>query len=458
MKDLKRNLFKGLISLLVAMVLVSGIGLPTQGVSAAKVIDGYTYTDDQVKVLNDINATRKAMGLPQVKMDIDLTNAAVGHSMYLYANDEIVHNQTKPLFATQSEFWERVEAQAGANFYERKKWDSIGEGIAYRSPKYAVADLLEVPYHRDAIINPRLVSVGAGTHGYHNTVINYGFGGTRNDLTDTPVLYPYNGQKSVGLYMKAAESPDPFQGTGLNQYKDTGFVLSASFNHDVTMNDLTASLTDEKGNDVQLHIKGRTNNKNEETAFWIFIPKEQLKPSTKYTFKVNNSTSTFTTMTATQMDNLRVGREDEYKKYVYEAPKDDLANKIPKKFPNKGFTVDNVGINLNGEYLTLSAPAKVIKGMTFVPLRGVLEKLGAKVSWNQRDQLVTIEKDSVRIYTYIGLEDVSYYKNRTQHSVTLSKAPFVEKGVTYVPLRFLSETLGAVVKWDATTYTVGIGY
>ena len=458
MKDLKRNLFKGLISLLVAMVLVSGIGLPTQGVSAAKVIDGYTYTDDQVKVLNDINATRKAMGLPQVKMDIDLTNAAVGHSMYLYANDEIDHTQTKALFATQKTVRERIEAQAGTDFFTRKNWSSFGEVISYQSPKYSVRGLLDVPYHRDSLIKPNLVAIGAGTHGYHNTVINVASRGVGEDITETPVLYPYNGQKDVALYMKFSESPDPFQGTGLNQYKDTGYVLSASFNHDTTMQELTASLTDADGKNVDLHIKGRTNDKSEETTFWIFIPKEQLKPSTKYTFKVNNSTSTFTTMTATQMDNLRVGREDEYKKYVYEAPKDDLANKIPKKFPNKGFTVDNVGINLNGEYLTLSAPAKVIKGMTFVPLRGVLEKLGAKVSWNQKTQDITITKDNIEIITTIGDDRVLFYKGRDRNLVTLSKAPFVEKGVTYVPLRFLSETLGAVVKWDATTYTVGIGY
>ena len=79
-----------------------------------------------------------------------------------------------------------------------------------------------------------------------------------------------------------------------------------------------------------------------------------------------------------------------------------------------------------------------------LPIRIVAESLGGTVTWNgelQRVILITIGADTA-------------YVNGT--AVKLDAAAFVENGRTYLPLRFISETLGAQVAWNEAEKTVTI--
>jgi hypothetical protein len=40
--------------------------------------------------------------------------------------------------------------------------------------------------------------------------------------------------------------------------------------------------------------------------------------------------------------------------------------------------------------------------------------------------------------------------------ITLNTAPYIENGTTLVPVRFVSEALGATVSWDGASKTVTI--
>jgi branched-chain amino acid transport system substrate-binding protein len=107
-----------------------------------------------------------------------------------------------------------------------------------------------------------------------------------------------------------------------------------------------------------------------------------------------------------------------------------------------------VGINqyiLNGMQLTMDAPAEIVNGRTFVPIRLVAETFGADVQWDGTARTVTIKSDTTTIILKIGSTDVTV----NGKTVTLEAAPFIKKpGRTMVPIRLISESLGLSVYWE----------
>lgn len=91
-------------------------------------------------------------------------------------------------------------------------------------------------------------------------------------------------------------------------------------------------------------------------------------------------------------------------------------------------------------------------GRVLVPVRGVLEMLGANVDWNPDTQRVTANNGDIDIVLHIG-ERRARVNNR---DVMLDVPAQTIGGHTMVPLRFLSESLGAKVRWDGSERTVFI--
>ena len=89
---------------------------------------------------------------------------------------------------------------------------------------------------------------------------------------------------------------------------------------------------------------------------------------------------------------------------------------------------------------------------TLVPVRFVTEALGAEVEWLQTEQKVRIQKGSELIELVIGQSKVKAGSKTVQLDVPAK----IKNSRTMVPLRFVSEALGAGVEWDQTTYTVSI--
>jgi hypothetical protein len=89
---------------------------------------------------------------------------------------------------------------------------------------------------------------------------------------------------------------------------------------------------------------------------------------------------------------------------------------------------------------------------TLVPVRFVAESLGAKVGWEAQSQSVPIERDGQQIRLQIG-SNIALVNGQ---EVALDTQVVTKDGRTYVPLRFVSEVLGAEVEWDGSTSTVTI--
>lgn len=103
-----------------------------------------------------------------------------------------------------------------------------------------------------------------------------------------------------------------------------------------------------------------------------------------------------------------------------------------------------------GESKENDVTPKIVNDRTMLPIRFIAEALGAEVEWNGLEQKVTIVKDDIEIIITIN-SDKAIVNGKT---VTLDSPAFIENDRTYLPLRFISENLGAKVEWVEDTQQV----
>ncbi|WP_240416481.1 copper amine oxidase N-terminal domain-containing protein [Paenibacillus periandrae] len=91
-------------------------------------------------------------------------------------------------------------------------------------------------------------------------------------------------------------------------------------------------------------------------------------------------------------------------------------------------------------------------GSVLVPFRSVFEAFGLTVTWEQTSRRVVGSNDAVKIEMYIGKKNVSVNNEKKD----LEMEPRIIDGITMIPLRFVSESMGKNVSWDPSTDTVTI--
>ncbi|MEK5479434.1 copper amine oxidase N-terminal domain-containing protein [Paenibacillus sp. FSL R5-0407] len=87
-----------------------------------------------------------------------------------------------------------------------------------------------------------------------------------------------------------------------------------------------------------------------------------------------------------------------------------------------------------------------------VPVRFVSEALNAKVDWTAATKTVTVKLDSNLLTLVLGKKEYDVNGKKLQMDTAATRVG----GRTFVPLRFVSEGLGASVKWDSKVSTVYI--
>ncbi len=92
----------------------------------------------------------------------------------------------------------------------------------------------------------------------------------------------------------------------------------------------------------------------------------------------------------------------------------------------------------------------ILNDRTFVPIRFISEQLGATVKWNSDTSEIIIDRGNDSIKLVIGSTEV--IKNGDLSS--MDAVPTITDDRTMVPLRFVSEQLGAVVSWDVLKNSV----
>lgn len=111
-------------------------------------------------------------------------------------------------------------------------------------------------------------------------------------------------------------------------------------------------------------------------------------------------------------------------------------------------------VTLNGSPLAAGAAPLVVADRTLFPVRPLATALGANVTWNSARQEVLVTRGERTITFPIGRA----WALVDQRRVPLEAAPILIGGQTFVPLRFLSEELGAAVAWDPAAKAISISH
>ncbi len=100
---------------------------------------------------------------------------------------------------------------------------------------------------------------------------------------------------------------------------------------------------------------------------------------------------------------------------------------------------------VNNKEIQNDVAPKIVDGTTMVPLRFVAENLGVAIKWQEQTKCITIISKGQECSMTIGQKIDGY-----------DIEPVIDNGRTLVPLRYISEVLGAVVIWDKTTKSIEV--
>ncbi len=127
--------------------------------------------------------------------------------------------------------------------------------------------------------------------------------------------------------------------------------------------------------------------------------------------------------------------------------------KLAKEF---AFQVDTpVSVFVNNEKINFPDQQPVIlEDRTLVPARGVFEKMGMEVGWEEATQQVTVTNGKKHLTMTIGKKEFVVDGTVLQMDVP----PQTINDRTMIPLRAVSEAMNAVVTWEEETNTAFITY
>lgn len=141
--------------------------------------------------------------------------------------------------------------------------------------------------------------------------------------------------------------------------------------------------------------------------------------------------------------------------YYVDGTEPDNGGDIPVKDSKViKLTVGKLETSINGEPYALDAAPfiNVDAGRTLVPVRFISEAIGAEVNWEPETRQATITDERKQIILTIGSKDVLVNGEKQ----TIDCAATIYSDRTYVPLRFVSETLEAQVDYNGETREITI--
>lgn len=143
---------------------------------------------------------------------------------------------------------------------------------------------------------------------------------------------------------------------------------------------------------------------------------------------------------------------------VYSAPEETVSQDVyapaGDELPPTPPIGDGITVYVNYKPVTFDVPPVIESGRTLVPLRAIFEALGAQVEWDEATKAVTAKsgEDTVKL----TIDKTQAFCNDKE--VALDVPAKLVQGRTIVPLRFVSESLGAEVNWNEETQVITINY
>ncbi|ABR49834.1 copper amine oxidase domain protein [Alkaliphilus metalliredigens QYMF] len=143
-----------------------------------------------------------------------------------------------------------------------------------------------------------------------------------------------------------------------------------------------------------------------------------------------------------------------YKDRMVHAPGRLLSNAIVITKKNKQVAIAEpaVRVQIDGKYLETEDLPMIIDGRTMIPFRAIFNALDAEIEWDEKERVAIGMKDNIIIRLPIGKS----YTFVNEEKMDLDVAASIINGRTYIPTRFVAESLGARVDWDAQNRVVYI--
>ena len=130
-----------------------------------------------------------------------------------------------------------------------------------------------------------------------------------------------------------------------------------------------------------------------------------------------------------------------------------------KKTVKLEFWIGKTEYTVDGVTKTMDVAPMIIDGSTFMPARFLVEGIGGTVSWDAKEQMVECKTDKHILRLWVGKSMASL----DGVDVAISKSnpdikPVIRNGRVLVPFRFLGESFGCEVGWNAAERGIALSY
>lgn len=112
-----------------------------------------------------------------------------------------------------------------------------------------------------------------------------------------------------------------------------------------------------------------------------------------------------------------------------------------------------IQVTVDGEVIAFDQPPVIIEDRTLVPMRNIFQALDCEVLWDEASQSITSIHGSDVLLMYIGKTEL-YRNGEVIYDMPVEAQIINDR--TLVPVRAISEALGAEVLWDGITYEIDI--
>lgn len=115
-------------------------------------------------------------------------------------------------------------------------------------------------------------------------------------------------------------------------------------------------------------------------------------------------------------------------------------------------TTNPVQITIDGARIQGEVSPFQRSGTIMVPIRVISEAIGATVRWIPAQRKVMVRKGEQKVQLTVGSKKALLNDKET----TLKEVPEIREGKVFIPLRFAIESMGAKIRWDASSHTADI--
>ena len=112
----------------------------------------------------------------------------------------------------------------------------------------------------------------------------------------------------------------------------------------------------------------------------------------------------------------------------------------------------NISLQINGSEISAEVPPTIIDGRTMVPVRAIFEAVGANIDFDAETKIITARNGDTTVNMTVGANAVTVNNKEVQ----LDAPAVIVNGRTLAPARFVAETFGYTVQWDAENKIVKI--